>query len=351
MNYRENLIRAYRFQRPEWIPIASGFPPMMWTHYDTDELEEIMLSHRILFPGYNKGDIDPANLSLPADLIAGAPYLDGWGCVWETLHTGMVGAVTRHPLANWASFDGFRSPDPDTTDGMRPVDWASLQAWGEKAREDGWIFGMGLPHGHTFLRLQDLCGYENLVIDMMEAEPRLDALIRMVGDFNIQLIERMLAAKPDIILIPEDLGSQTQAMISPKLFRQYIKPTYLRMTRPIKEAGIIVHEHSDGHILELIDDLVECGGDVINLQDLVNGIDNIQKHVKGRMAIDLDIDRQSVTVNGSRQDIDDLIHEAVAKLGSPEGGLSMCWQPWPPIPLDNVRAVFDAMEKYCTYYK
>ena len=87
-----------------------------------------------------------------------------------------------------------------------------------------------------------------------------------------------------------------------------------------------------------------------NLQALVNGIDNLAKHVKGRVAIDLDIDRQSVTVNGCG-DIDDHIRECVAKLGSPAGGLWLCYQPWPPTPPRNLDAVFAAMEKYRNYGK
>ena len=89
---------------------------------------------------------------------------------------------------------------------------------------------------------------------------------------------------------------------------------------------------------------------VLNLQDLVNGNDNIATHVKGRVAIDLDIDRQSVTVNGCG-DIDDHIRECVAKLGSPAGGLWLCYQPWPPTPPRNLDAVFAAMEKYRNYWK
>ena len=66
------------------------------------------------------------------------------------------------------------------------------------------------------------------------------------------------------------------------------------------------------------------------------------------MAIDLDLDRQEITVKGSPRDVEHHVRECVEKLGSPEGGLSLCYQPWPPTPLENVRAVFDAMERFCT---
>ena len=350
MNYRENTLRAYRFQKPDWIPVASGFPPMLVNEYGQRDLEELMRTHPILFPGFREGVLAPENLYLPPDLVAGHEYTDGWGCVWETKYTGMVGAVIRHPLADWSSFDGYRAPDPALHDGMRPIDWEALRKWSGDARGNGDLVAFFLPHGHTFLRIQDLRGYENFMLDMMDEEPLLDRLVEMVGDFSMALLERYIELEPDMVGIPEDLGMQSMPMISPALFRKYIKPTYLRMTRPLKERGIVVHEHSDGHILDLIDDLVDCGGDVLNMQDLVNGIDNIRSHVKGRLAVDLDIDRQSVTVTGSPKDIDDHIRECVEKLGDPAGGLSMCYQPWPPTPIENIRATFDAMEKYCRLY-
>ena len=343
------MLRAYRFEGPEWIPITSGLPAPCWAFHDVEALEEILESHPILFPGYRRGSIYPDNLPIPPHTVAGRPYTDPWGAVWETKVDGMVGTVTEHPLESWAAFQEFSLPDPDKNDGMLPLDWDVLQTASEN-RTDTYPFRVGLTHGHTFLRLQDLRGYLNLIYDMADEEPHLEALVGMVESFNVELVTRFLALGPDIIGIPEDLGAQSGPLLSPEQFRKFIKPSYLNITRPIKEAGVLVHEHSDGNILDLVDDLIDCGGDILNLQDLVNGLDNIQRQVKGRVAIDLDIDRQEITVRGTPKDVDDHIREAVMKLGSPEGGLSMCYQPWPPTPLENLRAVFDAMEKYCTYH-
>lgn len=348
---RENILRAYRFRQPEWVPVTVGLAPLLWRQYDAGGLDDIMLTHRILFPKHYKGAIDPEDLDIPPIYgMRGEPFTDGWSCVWRSAFVGMVGAVTYHPLADWEDFKNFAPPDPELTDGVNTLDWEQLRADAATAKQKGEFFSLGLPHGHTFLRLQDLRGYENLMLDMADENPNLWRLIKIVEDFNVELVRRIIELKPDMIFIPEDLGMQNSPMISPEMFRKYIKPSYLKITEPIKDTGIIVHEHSDGFILPLIDDIIEAGGDVINLQDLVNGIDNIREHVKGRIAIDLDIDRQGVTVTGSIKDIDDLIREAVEKLGSREGGLSLSYQPWPPIPIENIRAVCDAMEKYCTYW-
>lgn len=350
MNDRENRIRAYRFRNPGRIPIAAGIPPMCWSCYDPAALEELCVEHQILFAGYRKGSIYPDNIVIPVDKRQGQPYRDGWGCIWETAYTGMTGAVKSRPLANWDQFEQFTSPDPDRHDGRHPLNWEELRNESVKARQEGAFGAVGLPHGHTFLRLQDLRGYENLILDMADDSPRLWTLINRVEKFNLELICRFIGLGPDMITLPDDLGMQNSPLISPKMFKKFIKPAYRRMMQPIREARIIVHQHSDGYVMDLVDDLIDSGCDVINLQDLVNGIDTIEKHLKGRVAIDLDVDRQNITHSGSPREIDDLIHEEVEKLGSPKGGLSLCYQPWPPTPLENIRAVFDAMEKYTVFY-
>lgn len=347
MNHRENLRRAYLFQNPDHIPAVCGLPPMLCDHYDEREIDALCLSHPLLFPGHEKGAFARGRFTHPPHQIKYHPYTDGWGCVWNTSHDGMVGAVTHHPLDDWAAFEGFKPPNLDVSDGMLPVDWSLMAEITRECHESNRFLTFWIPHGHTFLRLQDLRGYVNLLTDMCVEEPRLHELVEMVSRFNMELIERYLAFKPDMIGIPEDLGMQFTPMLSPDQFRTWIAPSYSRMMRRIRQANVIVHEHSDGYIMDLVDDIIACGCMVLNLQDLVNGIDNIERHIKGRVAIDLDIDRQSITVQGTPGDVREHIKECVTKLAAPEGGLSMSYQPWPPTPIENIAAVMDAFEEHC----
>ena len=218
-------------------------------------------------------------------------------------------------------------------------------------KEAGLLVTGSLPHGHTFLRLQDIRGYENLLLDMVDGEPRLDRLIGMVEEFNHRYVLNWLDLDPDIMSYPEDLGMQVGPMISAELFRRHIEPVYRRLMKPARERGCIVHTHSDGDIRSLADDLIEGGVEVINLQDLVNGIDWIRDRFAGRTCIDLDIDRQLVTARGTPRQIDALIREEVAKLGSRRGGLMMVYGMYPGVPLANARALMDAMERYTGYHR
>ena len=208
----------------------------------------------------------------------------------------------------------------------------------------------GLRHGHTFLQLCDLRGYQNLLFDMADEEPRLWNLIEMVEHFNAGIIAHWLDCGVDVMTYAEDLGMQFGPMLSPEQFCKYIKPSYQRLMRPAKERGLPIHMHSDGDIRTLVDDLIDGDVEIINLQDLVNGIDWIAAKFAGKICVDLDIDRQNVTAFGTPKEIEDLIRREVSSIGRKEGGLTMIYGLYPGIPLENVRALMDAMERYMGYF-
>ena len=190
-----------------------------------------------------------------------------------------------------------------------------------------------------------------MLFDMADGQPKLFALLEMLEHFNAGLVRNYINwVGVEWLGFAEDLGMQMGPMLSPQQFRKYIKPSYQRLLKTAREAGCIVHVHADGDLRVLMDDLLDCGVDVINLQDLVNGVDWIKEHLKGKVCIDLDIDRQHVTVHGTPAQIDALLREEVEKLGSEQGGHMMIYGLYPGVPLENIEALMDAMEQYATYY-
>ena len=153
----------------------------------------------------------------------------------------------------------------------------------------------------------DIRGYEPLILDMMDKDPRLTKLIEMLAEFNLECVMRWMALDPDIMAYPEDLGMQLGPMLSPDNFRKYVKPVYERLMGPARDRGCVVHMHSDGDIRTLVDDLIGGGVDVLNLQDTANGIEWIAGRLSNRLCIELDIDRLHITARGTPPQIDELI--------------------------------------------
>ncbi len=349
INNRNNTLKAIKFEKPDFIPMIFGLNSACWHHYNQEDLKDLLENHKLLFPDYvrSEGKVVP---HYGVDQRKDAQYTDYWGCVWETTDDGITGSVHKHPLESWDDFENYNAPNPEKNNGMFPINWDEMKKKIAESKNNNIFTWAGLPHGHTFLRLQDIRGYFNLIMDMADENHQLDKLIKMVSDFNYKLISKWIEAVPDMLDFPEDLGMQIGPMLSPNHFRKYIKPVYQRVMKPAREKGIIIHMHSDGDIRNLADDLIDGGVEVINLQDLVNGIDWIQKKFAGKICINLDIDRQKITPYGTPEEIDALVRKEIEMLGSREGGLLMVYGMYPGIPLENAKALMDAMEKYMGYY-
>ena len=346
---RVNWIKAATFGRPDHIPVSCGINPSCWNFYPHEALKGLMAEHKLLFPEYEY-DAAPFRPEYSPGCRKDKPYIDGWGCKWVTTTDGILGTVHEHPLSDLSRLDTMTIPDPDKHNGFVPIDWPKVENELRDAKEKGFFIVASIPHGHTFLRMCDLCGYENFLMAMADADPRIEQLLEIVCSFNCKVLSHYFEVGVDVTSIGEDLGMQIGPMLSPSQFRKYIKPCYRRYVDLARKHGSIVHMHSDGDLRELVTDMLDAGIDVLNMQDLVNGIEWIASNLKGRCCIDLDIDRQDITINGSPDDIDKLIRKEVEMLGSKEGGLMLLHGVYPPMPLENIKAVMDAMEKYAVYY-
>jgi len=350
MTLRENLLRAVHFDRPDFIPMTFHISDACWNYYPADALEELQETHPLLFPHYSAGAprVVPQFKGVTK---AGCRFTDPWGCVWETTMDGLVGTVVNHPLEDWAALESFIAPDPNEFTHFEAINWSAPSAARGPSISQTCIPNGEIGHNHTWLRLCDLRGYENTIVDMAEQEARIWQLLEMLEHFNLGLIrnyQRFAGAK--WMCFSEDLGMQQGPMLSPNCFRTYIKPSYERLFAVARAGNCVIHVHADGDLRLLIDDLLECGIDIINLQDRVNGLEWIKSRLAGKVCIQIDVDRQHVTVEGTPQDIDRMIREEIELLGSRDGGLMMIYGLYPGVSLENVRAIVDAMERYAHYY-
>jgi uroporphyrinogen decarboxylase-like protein len=346
LSERENYVGTVRGTGAEWMPIGINMLPALWDSLG-DELEEIVLRHPVLFPNYKKGDRGERWADARK---AGTTERDPWGVLWEFDYDGIEGQAVEFPLDDWAKFEGFEAPDPMKFSDRAARDLDGWLADIAKAKAAGKLTKAGLDHGYFLMRLWYLRGFENLMMDVALDEPRLRDLCEMLTTRNLAIVDQFVKAGVDAVYFGEDIGTQTASIISPEDFKKWVVPYCKRTMAPVKEAGIIVDTHSDGYIMELVDLLLEMGADVLNPQDLCNGLDNIEKYIKGRCCIKLDVDRQSIVPFGTPQEIHELIEEEVKRLGTPQGGLSMVVGILPPTPPENCEALFSAFEKYRTYW-
>jgi len=96
-------------------------------------------------------------------------------------------------------------------------------------------------------------------------------------DFAHELFERltvysliagreMVAQGVDVLWLGDDFGTQRGMLISPKMWRTFIKERYARLIAAFKaqNPALKIAYHCDGTIQPIIPDLIEIGLDVLN---------------------------------------------------------------------------------------
>jgi hypothetical protein len=325
MSAQEDRMKAMLWQRPERVPVGAGALPAAWIKH-REKLEAIVLRHPLVFGEQKAGQRDFDAIARPT-YVAGN-HVDAWGCVWSNVKTGMESIVTGHPVPTREAVRTLQIPEKDD----------------------------GLPHGFMYLRLGDLRGFEQVMLDFAEEPPELQMLLDKVLAYNLRQVRNLLAKleqegkKNDVVGFGDDLGMQTSLPMSPATWRKYLKPCFRQLYAPVRAAGHYVYMHTDGHIWEIIPDLIECGVNVINPQVGANGLDNLARVCKGKVCVSLDLNRQMFPY-WKPADIDAHVREAVETLGSPEGGLWLGAEIGEDVPLENVEAIACALEKYSLYFR
>jgi len=318
MSVSDDFWKAMEFAHPEFIPVRVAILPATWKKYRED-LEEIVVRHPTIFGNVKRGERD---FDAIGGTYAKGEHVDPWGCVWSNIYEGCEAFVTGHPLPRREMVNDYRPPAP----------------------------GAGTPHGFMFLRLTYLRGWDEMMLDFADEPPELQKLIDIVLEYNLNEVRERHKNSPSMMHFGDDLGLQDALPISPQQWRTYLKPCYAAIYGLCKEAGAKVYMHTDGHVVPIIQDLIECGVDVLNPQIGANGLDNLVRECKGKVCVDLDLDRQRFPF-WTPGEIDQHIREAVQRLGSPEGGLWLKAECGPDVPLQNIEAICASLEKYRSYFR
>lgn len=289
MTSREAVLSAIRFQGPDRLP--HDFPDPFGSDFS--------------FVGMSPSpDARPTSGS------------DEWGAVWENLGTTQLGEVKEYPLRDWADFD--KLPIPDIT---APRRWENMPAARERAG-DKFLLGYGIS---LYERIHFIRGLENTWLDIYEEPEKLKRIIDILVEMNVYAIERFAAAGVDGYLWPDDWGLQNRLMISPAAWREFWKPAYARVYAAARAAGLCTFLHSCGYIVDILDDLIEIGLDVIHMDQQENmGLELLSERFGGRLTFFSPVDIQTAMHRGD-DEIRAYARKMAVTLGRPEGGFIPRW--------------------------
>ena len=290
MTSRECVIKTIRFQGADRLPF--DFPEK----YGSD---------------FTIIDMDPSPDARPNN------QKDEWGADWKNIGVSNLGEVKDFPLKDWAKFDTFKIPDI-----ADPKRWNALDDARERAGNK-FLMAWGIS---LYERIHFIRGLENTWIDIYQAPDKLGRLIVIGVDMNLHASERYDQAGADGYMFCDEWGLQDRFMISPDSWREIWKPRYARIYRTAHKAGLLTFLHSCGHIVDILDDLIEIGLDVIQMDQQENmGLEMLGERFGGRITFYCPVDIQNTMVNGTLDDIRVYCRRMVNCLGKPNGGFIPKW--------------------------
>ena len=383
MNSRERVLSTLNHQEPDRVPLdlgsvqvtgihvaayrslraALGLPPVepelcdaiqQLALPDDDVIHRLGVDVRGLFPlnSHNWRVVEkPAG-----DYWA---YHDEWGITHHRPRPdGLYYSIVRTPLdgSRVTAADIERHAWPDMADPQRI---AGLREQAEAYQAAGYAVVIKDPFAGIFEMAQRIVGMTELLM-MMATDPALagvlfDKLLALKLAFWEMALPR-LGDVVDVVTYADDYGTQQSQLISPRMFREQLKPRIAILFARIKELAPHTRQffHSCGNVRPLIPDYIEIGTDILNpIHIRAAGMEPVAlKRDFGDALVFWGggVDTQRVLPFGTPQELKVDVRRNIVSL-APGGGyvFNTVHNIQADVPPENVIAMWEALQEYGVY--
>lgn len=360
---RDRLLAALAHEQPDSVPLDLGATP----------------DSTIVLPGYERlkqhlgiggpsrivnrmmqaAEVDEAVLKAldidvrgvypatpaPTDLDQNR-YRDEWGVervrpagalYYDQMHYPLSGDIAAADIARYAW------PDPDApvrTRGLRE----RIRAL---RRQTDAAIVLNLPSAFVHTS-QYLRGFEDWHLDLAGNRRLLETLFDAIMEVNLRICRNLLREagdEADVVFTADDLGFQNGLMVSPDMYRTLIKPRHRQyLTAVHEQTPAKVLFHTCGSVVEIMDDLIETGVDILNpVQVSAAGMEPavLKQKWGDRLSFWGGIDTQHLLPHGSVGEVKAGVEEQIAILGRGGGYvLGAVHNIQPDVPPENIVAMY-----------
>jgi len=201
-------------------------------------------------------------------------------------------------------------------------------------------------------------GIDTFLLNMARDPDFARTLLEKIAVYCKQLMGRFLEElgdNVDIIKIGDDLGTQESLMISPKMYREILKPVHADFISFIKaRTKARIFFHSDGDVAPLIEDFIVMGVDILNPIQTSAGsmsdLPSLKKRFGSNIVFCGGIDTHRVLPFGTTEEVRQEVRRVIKFLG-PGGGcmIGAVNTVMNDVPPENVLAMVDAVEEFGHY--
>jgi len=303
-------------------------------------------------------DLEPESVRKPArEREPHSDFIDSWGSGQFEIEPdewfpGVHPLPDAKSVADLDAYTGW----PDMSD---PTRIAHVREQAKQLADENQYAILATPWLlFPFERAYAMQGMETFLLNMAMDGDFAHEFMARIAKYCKELMGRFLAElgdHVDIIKIGDDLGTQESLMISPKMYRELLKPIHADFISFIKErTNAKVLFHSDGDVAPLIDDFVEIGVDILNpIQTSAGTMSNLpelkKRHGKNIVFCG-GIDSHRILPFGTPADVREEVKRVIEILG-PGGGfmIGAVHTVMNDVPPENVLAMVDAVEEFGYY--
>ncbi len=303
---REIVKKAVRFENPPRVPYCFSIP------FESDFFETAVV--RFLFESEQKNN--PAK---------GELYYDEWG-VGQIVTGRGHDQSCEPPLDDLGKLSTYQLPDlasPSRFEAFKPMLEHAVQQ-GKFVLADDPI--------NLYERSKQLVGFEKLMVSFYTDKDAVKRLLSGMTDLMLSIIDQWAAIGGiDGFMTWDDWGLQTGLQISPEMFREFFRPFYRKIADRVHDKGMLLFLHSCGDIFDIIEDLIEIGIDVLQLdQPRLMGHQRLSDTFGGRICFWNTVDIQwSVADERTESEIRDEVKKMISSYHRFNGGLIARHYPQP----------------------
>jgi Uroporphyrinogen decarboxylase (URO-D) len=325
MTDRERFVETLCFGRPDRVPLEPGHPrESTLAAWHQQGLPESVNWHAYLLavlgiapdPDRCAVDLGVSLAMIPAFEEKVLEHRDGHYIVQD-----WMGAITE--ISDTYNYTYIRSPRDFVTRRWHrfpvqaPRDWEERIRWRYDPQGPGRFPAdfdercralrdrdtvLTLSINGPFWQLREWCGLEGLCVLMMDESDFVFDMVRFWADFVVRMLNPILErVTPDQVVISEDMAYKLHSMISPRMVRRFLLPTYQKWVSAIKASGCpLVSVDSDGYIGELIPLWIEAGFNGCTPIEVAAGNDIVEfrERFGQRMAYQGGIDKRALAIGG-----------------------------------------------------
>ncbi len=360
MNPRERVRTALSRRVPDRVPKWLSFSAKLqerfkeWAgHDDPQEYFELDLRTAYAGPTAKKTDFSEYIGELAEGRYVfhsyGTSTCDEWGVGYEVEESTYY-SKRVHPMR---SFDSAKQvedyPFPDLGE---PYRYVPTRKRIEEIHGRGNAV-LGFEISTVFEIAWYLRGFEELMMDMYQNPGLVEVLFEKITEIRCKEAAQLAAAGVDLLALGDDIGMQEGPLISPSMWREWLKPRLARVIKAAKEADgdVIVSYHSDGKVDDFIGELIEVGVDVLNpVQPECMDPVELKKKYGDRLAFWGTIGIQQLMPFGTPEEVRQEVKRMVETVGKGGGLLiSPTHRLQPEVPWENVEAFVEAVDRYGVY--